>query len=436
MWVDLEKCAKNTDCRIFTLSDKMKKDSLLLCIMVHDTETCYTSNCFFKEKRQKRSLESTVNLNETKTGSNLKAPNLLCEFDNSEFRYGQDKTFGKSCQNESSHVIASRNDEINEGTSTFKEGYICHSQNIKENNPGFYAILCLGGTVFGIFLGVCVTYVYLKRVPKSLPVSEEKQSKNITVRKDIFSDITEYSEIPYTLDNFKVEETLLRGEKTDDIRKHRCVNSKIPRFEDLHASPSMIVQIDMSEPPFQNDGPKEKFQEDMDYVEPQYHQYHHMTQRTTINDVTVEAKKHKHKNTLANREECKAVTETNVNTIVVNNDVKMSDMTQEYHQLTECATLNTGLYLPQKKGDAEAKLCSPKDESNVADSVYFVLSANPPSSEERFDEADVKEDQKLHKMNSMTEQYPSGSEYLHSTHDDFKAGDINDTLYTEIEENT
>ncbi|XP_062587105.1 uncharacterized protein LOC134248718 [Saccostrea cucullata] len=288
-----------------------------------------------------------------------------------------------------------------------------------ETNPEIYVMFCLSGMVFGILIGICVTWLFLKRVPKmQLTVSQEINRNINTTGKDILNDDAEYSEIPCIQEYFKVEETLLSGEKTDDIRKHRDEDIKLRK--DLQASPSMIVQVDITEPLFQSDSyPKMELPEGNEYVEPLCHEYHHLTPMNTISDVimehasfsrieqvdlsvpsctndsypkqeltprnttnneTMQTWDQKDKHYSSNTEDTEEIREKDRNTNVVQNSFLMSGMSQE-----------------RKVG--ETKMYTSKDVGEAADSVYFVLN----------------------------------TEYLNSTRNDVKAEGVNGKLYVELE---
>ncbi|XP_062607274.1 uncharacterized protein LOC134269073 isoform X2 [Saccostrea cucullata] len=400
MKVDLEKCTRNTDCKIKTISDKTKKDSLLICIKILDTDTCYKSNCSIKE-RHKRGIDTIVDTNETsdQIKKSLKDVDLSCNFEKAGDRYEEDKPVNLSCQNESRHhAILSTNNVINsfQDTSTIKPGCISNSQTTKETNAEIYVMICLGGTLFGLLIGIFGTCVFLKRVPKNITVNLDIHRNNNIPGTDTLNDIPEYSEIPCTREYFKVEETFLSGEKTEDFRKHRDEDNKLRKY--LQTSPSMIVQVDISEPLFQsNSYPKMELQESNEYVEPLCHEYRHLIPMNTIRDVimehastsftkqvdisepsfkdesypkqemthrnttneTMQPQDQKDKDYLSNTE----VTETDINTNVVQQNLFMSGISQ-------------------KRKVGETKMCTSKDEREAADSVYFVLNTEYPNSTE------------------------------------------------------
>ena len=64
--VDMETCSKSPECRIYTVFDKKKENSMILCITVNDTQRCYALTCSCQKNRTKRAVKSHVNLNTTK----------------------------------------------------------------------------------------------------------------------------------------------------------------------------------------------------------------------------------------------------------------------------------------------------------------------------------------------------------------------------------
>ena len=62
----MEKCSKSPECRIYTVIDKKKENSMILCITVNDTQSCYALTCSCQKNRTKRAVNSHVNLDTTK----------------------------------------------------------------------------------------------------------------------------------------------------------------------------------------------------------------------------------------------------------------------------------------------------------------------------------------------------------------------------------
>ena len=60
--VDMEKCSKSPECRIYTVIDKKKENSMILCIKVNDAQSCYVLTCSCQKKRKKRAVNSHVKL--------------------------------------------------------------------------------------------------------------------------------------------------------------------------------------------------------------------------------------------------------------------------------------------------------------------------------------------------------------------------------------
>ena len=64
--VDMERCSKRPECRIYTVIDKKKENSMILCITVNDTPSCFALTCSCQKNRKKRAVNSHVNLDPTK----------------------------------------------------------------------------------------------------------------------------------------------------------------------------------------------------------------------------------------------------------------------------------------------------------------------------------------------------------------------------------
>ena len=74
--VDMERCYKSPDCRIYTVIDKKKENSMILCITVNDTQSFYVLTCSCQKNRKKRAVNSHVNHDEEKPvleGNNIPA---------------------------------------------------------------------------------------------------------------------------------------------------------------------------------------------------------------------------------------------------------------------------------------------------------------------------------------------------------------------------
>nr|XP_022297132.1 uncharacterized protein LOC111106660 [Crassostrea virginica] len=56
--VDMERCSKSPECRIYTVIDKNKENSMILCIRVNETQRCYVLTCSCQKNRKKRAIKS------------------------------------------------------------------------------------------------------------------------------------------------------------------------------------------------------------------------------------------------------------------------------------------------------------------------------------------------------------------------------------------
>ena len=57
----MERCSKSPECRIYTVIDKKKENSMILCITINDIPTCYALTCSCQKNRKKRAVNSHVN---------------------------------------------------------------------------------------------------------------------------------------------------------------------------------------------------------------------------------------------------------------------------------------------------------------------------------------------------------------------------------------
>ena len=72
----MERCSKSSECRIYTVIDKKRKNSMILCITVNDTQSCYALTCSCQKNRKERAVESHVNL-DPKENPNLIRNNYI-----------------------------------------------------------------------------------------------------------------------------------------------------------------------------------------------------------------------------------------------------------------------------------------------------------------------------------------------------------------------
>ena len=70
----MEICSKSSECRIYTVIDKKKENSMILCITVNDTQSCYALTCSCQKNRKKRAVNSHVHLDTTKKPILIKKP--------------------------------------------------------------------------------------------------------------------------------------------------------------------------------------------------------------------------------------------------------------------------------------------------------------------------------------------------------------------------
>ena len=54
----MEKCSKSPECRIYTVIDKNKENSMNLCITINDTQRCYVLTCSCPKNRKKRAVNT------------------------------------------------------------------------------------------------------------------------------------------------------------------------------------------------------------------------------------------------------------------------------------------------------------------------------------------------------------------------------------------
>ena len=73
----MEKCSKSPECRIYTVIDKKKENSMILCITVNDTQSCYAHSCSCQRNRQKRAVNTHQVSTHPKENPNLIRNNYI-----------------------------------------------------------------------------------------------------------------------------------------------------------------------------------------------------------------------------------------------------------------------------------------------------------------------------------------------------------------------
>ena len=58
----MERCSKTSECSIYTVIDKKRENSMILCITLNDAQNCYALTCSCQKNRKKRAVNSHVNL--------------------------------------------------------------------------------------------------------------------------------------------------------------------------------------------------------------------------------------------------------------------------------------------------------------------------------------------------------------------------------------
>ncbi|XP_078340337.1 uncharacterized protein LOC111106659 isoform X2 [Crassostrea virginica] len=67
----MERCFKRSECRIYTVIDKKKENSMILCITVNDAQSCYALTCSCQKNKKKRAIKSPYVTYEPKEKPNL-----------------------------------------------------------------------------------------------------------------------------------------------------------------------------------------------------------------------------------------------------------------------------------------------------------------------------------------------------------------------------
>lgn len=55
---NLRDCIRSQDCRIYTMLDKKKENTLTLCVVVNETKNCFVSTCTCPNSRTRRGVNS------------------------------------------------------------------------------------------------------------------------------------------------------------------------------------------------------------------------------------------------------------------------------------------------------------------------------------------------------------------------------------------
>ena len=76
MW----RCYKSSECRVYTMIDKKKENSMILCITVNDTQVCYALTCSCQKNRTKRAINAHV-IDDPKEKPTLKEKEISAQCD-------------------------------------------------------------------------------------------------------------------------------------------------------------------------------------------------------------------------------------------------------------------------------------------------------------------------------------------------------------------
>ncbi|XP_048741391.2 uncharacterized protein LOC125655225 isoform X2 [Ostrea edulis] len=368
----LKKCSENADCRLSIMLDKRKKQSMRLCVMVKDSEACFTSTCTCPTSRRKRKIDSPVLGHNDDKETLQKHVVAECKFQVLEnATTSLNKVDGKVCKNELKEPTSkppSKDSKLNK-TSTVNEETFLNQKRTKGNVTGFYLLSFFIGIVIGLFLGTFATCVYLKR--------QSKKPRTLSIRNDIYyakrntdteitlNDTTEYSEIPEVPENAKTGEENPRDENCETSS---AKSSQIRPYVNLHTSPSLLVHIDMHEEPYRESVPSTA-----EYTEPLSDMYFKLNTVSTDND----SKEQIMESGLSrSRERGTCDEDTAIEQSSVSTNYEYYKGTHQYYHLKDCPLVNSEQPLETDKGTCGN--CNSKEDSNSSKPTYFVLKAVEP----------------------------------------------------------
>ena len=79
--VDMKRCSESPECRIYTVIDKKKENSTILCITVNDAQSCYALTCSCQKNRKKRAIKSPFVTYEPKEKPTLEEKEIPAQCD-------------------------------------------------------------------------------------------------------------------------------------------------------------------------------------------------------------------------------------------------------------------------------------------------------------------------------------------------------------------
>nr|XP_034309404.1 uncharacterized protein LOC117683712 [Crassostrea gigas] len=242
----IKDCIMSQDCRIYTMLDKKKENTMTLCVVVNETKNCFLSTCTCPNSRTRRGINShllTPNPSSRPQEATCKLELILSE-NTSDNLHGNMTTL-RCERSENPMDCTTHQFKTKENT----------LQNISEQGDNNWVYPLFIGFGVGAFIGSLATFLWFKRkasMPKTLSVVNAVYKSEISGDENLYlQNVTEYSEIPDGMIKFSSEE------QEDHLQKARGSPKHDTRTK-FHASPTLVVHDNTFEQSFQKEDKDER----------------------------------------------------------------------------------------------------------------------------------------------------------------------------------
>lgn len=237
--VNLNNCIYNPDCRLHIVLDKKKGDSMTLCVVVKEAESCFLSTCTCPTNRGRREILTHVL---PSSNPNLKIQTASCQFEVISSENISDIIPENSTNLMYEKPVESTTNESGTTTRSLKNDVQGKRLPVSGESNWVYGLFI--GLSIGVLLGFFATFLWFKRrssMPKILSVVNGIYNSGKPIDyKLYFHDVTEYSEItePEHNDEHKAQ----YQDRTEPVSSAKS-----------HESASFVVHVDTREHIFQKE---------------------------------------------------------------------------------------------------------------------------------------------------------------------------------------
>ncbi|XP_052682146.1 uncharacterized protein LOC128162807 [Crassostrea angulata] len=243
----LKDCIKSQDCRVYTMLDKKKENTMTLCIVVNETNNCFVSTCTCPNSRTRRGVSShllTPNPSSVPQEATCKLELILSENISDNLHGNMTNLRDDRSENPMDCTTHQFETKLNTLQNISKQ-----SKLTADGNNNWVYILFIGFGV-GAFIGSLVTFLWFKRkasMPKTLSVVNAVYKSEICGDENLYlQNFTEYSEIPDCMIKISSEE------QKDPLHEARG-SPKHDTQTKCNAPPTLVVHDHTFEQSFQKE---------------------------------------------------------------------------------------------------------------------------------------------------------------------------------------